>query len=252
MSKGSVAIFTLLIVSGFVVTGLGLSLLVISSLRQTQLVSDATVAYYAAESALEYDLYQIRRRDDLPATNFAGQMPLSSMVTSDYQEAQSQINFRLLANQAYGLDVYSAQPAPQFVRSVRLWADDTDAGQLIVGWAGWSPEIVYNDFYQQTIVNADQLDGYLLPLAQGANANAIFWRLRFMALDGDFNNITLKAYSDVAGQDEFAVDIPGLLSLSATGTFRRSQRTISVAMPRTAPLSEIFSYVLFSSQEINK
>ena len=249
-SRGSVLIYTLLIISGLLVTATALSTLVISNLRQAQSFNDALVAFYAAESGIEHGLYQIRQQDDFAAVAVSGSLPVDSQVTTSLVEDQPSVTFDLSAGQSYQLDLYTSTAGPQYVKSIRLSADTASQGQLVVGWAGWQPNATFNDTYQQAVISASQLDDFLVELAQGANMNSLYFRVRFMALDDDINDIVVTAYSDVAGSD--SINVPGRLTISATGRYHRSRQTVIAEMPRKAPLSDLFSYVLFSAEEIVK
>src|SRR5688572_19684164 len=65
--RGTVLLMALIVMTGVVISSVGMGSLILSSLQRTRVIDNAGVAYYAAESGVEEALFLARRSTALPA-----------------------------------------------------------------------------------------------------------------------------------------------------------------------------------------
>jgi len=287
-SRGNILLLTLLVVSVLVVVGLFISSLVTLSLKQSKTIEDSLSAWYLAEMATENGLYQARKEGNFDNLYFVNNLeripwegngdgggssppsppggPPGPGGFEDFCPLLPDIEGGDIARQAveeeeliidiatddyYQVDLYNPGSDPEEkIKSLRLEAE-TDNGWLVVGWTRWQTTGYVGQAYREELIGPTELtEGNRIINLQETDFGTYYYRVKLKALKGDINSLRITVYNDLSGTEQ--VNIPARLILNSYGFYGRSSKKIVVTMPRREPLYDLFDYVLFSEETIEK
>lgn len=243
--SGNILLLALLIMSGIVGAGVTLATIVISQIRQGSNIESSLVAYYAAESGVEKNLYDIRKTDT-PWKNMedlSGELGKASW-TSKIESREKQIFRDLKQNDTLQVDLFDPDQISggAGVGVLRVdWEDGCEHSSIEMSITAWTPGAGW----------ADNTVKFLY--SSGSETNNSFdtdmaYRVRIKALYCDINNLAVRAYDT----DNKIVPIPARVIINSVGSFSGVKQAIQATMPRISPMSGLYDYVLFSEESIVK
>ncbi len=95
--KGIALLLTIIILSATMLTATLVAAIVIIQLKLSSDINNSTIAIYAADSGIEWQLYQIRNGASVPAPNMSNGATISTTVIGNYP------NFTIKSLGSYGL-----------------------------------------------------------------------------------------------------------------------------------------------------
>lgn len=249
--RGTVLLMALIVMTGVVISSVGMGSLILSSLQQTRVIDNAGVAYYAAESGVEEALFLARRSTALPAAVGTPQTLPNNATWTRSVTGREAVIYAGTVPQDSLLEIALYDPdAPttsQNIGSVVVDWDDACSGCTVlqaslVGWLSGGP-IVWDPNASTTLYTWDA-DGVVIPTADPAR----LYRLRLGAKNADMQNVQVRAL-DGGGSP---TTLPGRIRVDAVGSFGNVRQKLTVTLPRKVPLAGIFDFVVFSECSLVK
>ena len=265
--KGNVLLLSLLILSTIVMSATGLGSLIISSLQQTRIIDSSIVAYYAAESAAEEVIYDVRKTtlaptwmSDLTVMDQPTVLDNGASWTRQVSNAEPVIyasipQDSLLEVGLYDPDQESVSLATAIRKVALSWTndpcvpEDNACPKLHASLIKWDPNATaWDESSAESMEFTSGATGGSDVIVLSAPAD--LYKLRLRAQGGDLKTVEIRAYSD----DEMknAVDLPGRVRIDAWGRFGGTQQHLTVRMPRRTPLSGIYDFAVFSECSLVK
>ncbi|MFH1030733.1 MAG: L-threonylcarbamoyladenylate synthase [bacterium] len=262
-NNGSILIMSILILSGILGIGLSISAIVLNQLRQAKNLDFSIIAYYAADSATEDALFKIRKLkwDALDLNEGYGSGVFSNNAEWERNIASTTPFVGLLRkNRPVVINLYdSSQDCGQVRRVTYTW-DDSTPGQsdpdLEVTYYPWNitggminvlPEKGEQEIYRSPPEP---------PLRSGpwtATSSPLLaytcYTIRVKALYDDAN-VTIRTYSDFDCNKH--IGIPSFLTINSLGEFHGAKQRLNTVILKDAPLSNVFEFVIFSEEPIEK
>jgi hypothetical protein len=238
--------------ASIVVTGVGMGHIIISELQQSILIDHAIIAYYAAESALESSLYQIRSLETpLTSLPLSGTLDNGATWELDWSYEQTDINTNIPENTTYQLDLFDPDDLSWFPNIEALRFVWEGSGKLEIAYISWVPgaSITWpqEDYYAESPIS------FVSPaIVYTALDDLHAYRIRLKAVDGDIDNLNITGWSDDGLLPGTQQPLPSHITLNARGSYGKSRQAISATTPRFNQLSGIFDFVLFSEQQVTK
>ena len=258
-------VLAILIMGAVSAVAVTLSVLIINEVGTTKGINNAMKAFYAAESAIEQSTWIVReaRRTGmtidatvalLNQTN-SGTLEDTSATWARQATGENQsITVSLRKDESVFLDLYNPQPAGNPPYKIQCEYEENGAGNnLEITWSGWSTT---DGFCPETTkVFGVQCDGATFlnldtPLTCG---NPTSYRVQLRAFDGPATNLTLSIFD----LNQTPIEIPSQVKIIANGTYTAGSSLSATQALRadvqwTLPVSGLFSYVLFSEQNLQK
>lgn len=248
--QGSVLLFALLVMSSVVIGSIGLGSIILDMLQQTKISDDSIIAYYAAESGVEEALYNARETGRIPPS-FSQQEPRSLPNGAEWWgEVTGSMEVVYADVGRYGfveLNLFDPD-APTIATDIDhieiVWEN---AGSVMrASVASWFPDGQISWEEDAARLQPFELFGGSASLSLGSPSK--LYKLRLRAKEDALGNVTVRAYDSSNNQ----VPIPGQVRIDMNGDFVNSERRLIAKMPRGAPLSRIFDYVVFSECSLVK
>ena len=252
---GNILPLALVIVTTILLAGIGLSIIVLDSIRRSADQDASLLAYYAADGGVEQQLYAVRKQ----ATAVTSTQALSGTFSNNasWQPASStylQANLKIYpttpSTSLQILDLYNpdnANAAGGVGRIDWSWTAGADCPggvppEVELGYAEWlaGGSVLPNTY---TIVRGLTNSGMSTNLDPTKG-----YRLRFQPKSCTANNLTILTY-DGGG---ILTNVPGDITVGAVGSYGKATQAITVTMPRQDVLSGLFSYALFSECQLIK
>ena len=264
--SGVVLIMSLMILAVMIISVVALSRVIVGEVKMTRNSDNSIVAFYAAETGVEKALYYLKlgrqnanfadflelEGDEIFMDNERNYSFAQSTTTSDYFEA---------------FDITTSSPATaQLILpdgSIPIWSDSLLSSNYTINWEinNCSPthssdrlEVsatsLYKDFDNSPFKSDTQQFIYTCGCNSDDNCNEIFsnsidanklYYFTFRPLDSDIT------YLKLTPENKY----PGQANIEVVGNYRQSSHTINVKVNTMAPASNIFSYVLFSDDELS-
>lgn len=259
--RGTVLLMALVVMSGVVISSVGLGSLILSSLQQTRAIDSASVAYYAAESGVEDALFTARHRDAaghladgqavLPANVSAPKTLTNNATWTRAVSGRESVIYAGTVPQDSFIEVAlydpDAQTTSQDIGRVQIdWSDSCGGCSVLqsslVGWQSGGPVIW--DPNAATALYTWNLSGASITLA---DPNRLY-RLRLEAKKAAMENVQIRAYNGAGG----ATTLPGRVRVDAVGSFGNVKQKLTATLPRRVPLAGIFDFVVFSECSLVK
>ena len=251
---GNVLVYAVLTIAAILSSTIVVSNFVRSFVRQTGAVSNLTGAFYAAESGVERALFTVRKQDELPPVGDCLSGAECQLAVNDAAVLETKLDLPL--NQSTQIDLFNPDKnsLSKGVESVGLsWAG---GGWLELTFVEWSAQNSFDwQKWDETMAPKDLNVQKMLYSGGKATVNfpsaAKNYRLRVKALYAPAAGLTVRLFSadNLLGK---ALPIANTLELTATGTYRDATQKITATLPRYAPMSGLFDYVLFSEEKLVK
>ncbi|MFH1046673.1 MAG: hypothetical protein V1738_00045 [Patescibacteria group bacterium] len=249
--RGAILLFALLIMSSVIIGSIGLGTIILEMLQQTRISDDSVLAYYAAETGIEEAIYNVRQTGNLPP-NIDEASPESldnnadwwGTITGSTEIIYAEVDrFGFIEVSLY--DPEAPAVATSIDHVVVSWSNPTSVLQASV--VSWLPggQVVWSDDVAR-FENPFEFVGGSATLSLGPAIK--LHKLRLRAKDDALQDVTVRAY-DAGGNPQ---SVPGQVRIDMTGDFSQSRRRLVATMPRGAPLSGIFDYVMFSECSLVK
>ncbi|HTK04303.1 MAG TPA: hypothetical protein VL500_01870 [Candidatus Eisenbacteria bacterium] len=251
----------LVVMSGVVISSVGLGSLILSSLQQTRAIDSASVAYYAAESGVEEGLFTARHRDAgghladsqgvLPASVGTPVTLTNNATWKRTVTGRESIIYAGTIPQDSLIEIALYDPdAPttsQDIGRVQIdWTDPcggcTVLQTTLIGWQSGGP--VVWDPNAVTALYTWNAGGASVTLADPSR----LYRLRLGAKKAAMQNVQVKAYNGAGA----ATTLPGRIRIDSEGSFANVKQKLTASLPRRIPLAGIFDFVVFSECSLVK
>lgn len=245
---GNILPLTLLITFTMLLAGIGIGTVVLEGSQRAKDTDESVSAYYMADSGVERQLYEIRKKNQALA--------YISTVSSTYPNAGTWVS-------TAGLEQSTQKNIPSVSETnfsvVDLFEPDNlsaAAGidEIRITWSGSAQlEIGYAQWTSGATVIWPSDDSFVFQLGFGSSMSVSgldpnrAYRIRLRAVNGIAENVVVQVYRSGALQP-----FPGDITLGAEGTFGRATQKITVTMPKLDVLSGLYSYVVFSECQLLK
>ena len=260
LAPGNILPLALVIVAIMVLGGLAVSAIVMEDNRRASETDLSTYAYYMADSGIERQLYEVRKKDSSAATLASLSMTFPNGGTWKYDAEyaqETQKNFSLIQlNNFAALDIFDPDNvgAAGVANLYITWENGPDCGmnnaELEVGWAEWA--IVAGNIIPSPFqIHWPALDPTLHAGDVGLDVGKSY-RIRLRPKACSAKNVNVRTCSSGSGAACPMMNYPGDLSIAAEGTYRGATQKISAVMPKTNVLSGLFNFVVFTEEELNK
>lgn len=254
--SGSTLLLSLLVLAAMLALGSSVGQLAIVESALTRANDDTVVATYAAESGLEQGAYRSRISGDT-TTSLGVATPVTlansakwSRTATSTQGAMVLLN--LPKNLTRGFDFYYPDSGSVLgnKESVKISIDHCGVGAWIeLGYVQFTPGVPLGDFQKfrypcsgnnQTIYNNTISSNYA-------------YRFYIRYVTGSYDALDRVTIVGCAGDNGVpACDMPGVINLSSTATYRNSTRQMNLVLPRMPPVSGVFDYGVFSECQLIK
>ncbi len=236
-----------------IISSVGLSSLILSSLQQSRVIDNAVTAYYAAETALEEALYEAGISEDGLPSGGNGTLDNGARWERTVMPSESAVYATVAQDDFLEVALYDPlQPitATDFAR-VRVWWEDDCGGCSVLqaSLVGWLPQDILWD--QDSAMRMAREEQSTAPLVISLDDPNRLYRLRLRALYADVRNVEVRVFSDAVSVDE-PRDIPGRIRIEARGMFLDAQQRISVTLPQRIPGTGLLDFAIFSECSIVK
>lgn len=260
--RASTLLLALLVMAGFLATALTLGTVVITQLRSVRAVDSATLASYAAESAIEDILFRVRREHMLEGFAPAGELPNGTSWTRTVVDEVPERFVHLRKDATAQLDLFPTTGAITEdigVRSLVLTAIDratglpgTEQAWLEATWVPWLASGGWAESFGRALRSPSELAAdTVVDLTQHPTGEPAYaYRVRFTALNADLGTVRVRASSDTDGDP--IVPFPSGIRVVAVGEASGNRSALLAEFPARIPLSPTFDYVLFSQCDIVK
>ncbi len=252
---GAVLLFALLIMSSVVIGSIGLGTIILDMLQQTRISDGAVLAYYAAESGVEEAIYNARKTGNIPPSYDADDARLLANQSKWWGDITGTTEIVYTDIDSYGFEevnLFNPDAPSDFGQSniTRIevaWSDLCGGCSVLraylVKWAHGGQVVWEEDSARYE--NTFEFVGGTANLSLTPNT---LYKLRLRAKDQPLENVEIRAY-DAANNPQ---PLPGQVVIDFMGRFSNSSRRLIATMPRGAPLSGIFDFVLFSECSLVK
>jgi len=265
-NKGVTLLLSLVIMMSVVAVAIGLSMLIINLYQFSANLDHAYVAYYAAESGMETQLWRIKdgRNNEDPITSVIEAINGDDSNNNDNETLgsgavwdTSQSTFSL----AYLIDSLEQNKSTSFdvsgAHSLKLtWNDNCDSNSWVeLGYVVRDdnnlPSTDYNP--QRKMIPCD--GSTLCPEEDDRAQNLIGagedFTVTITPIACDISNLEVKAFDDNEGTGNL-INLSNRIYLKSVGRYRDSQIALAASIPYRLPPQGIFNFVLFSEQTIEK
>lgn len=248
--KGTVLLLSLLIMSSVVISSAGLGSLILSSLQQSRTIDNSMIAYYAAESAIEDALYTSRRLETVPGDVTGQAITNGAKWTRTVTTLEPVIYTSIPENSLMEVALFDPDNETNAlnIRTVKIDWSSTCTGAcpvLSATLVSWQPQnpIIWNP-------NAIEYKFTSPPAVLSVDTVANLYKLRLRAEKNSLQDVRIQAFED----DGLTVpaNLPGRIRISASGDYVGTKQKITVSIPRRAPLSSVYDFVVFSECSLVK
>lgn len=254
-ARGDILPLALIITTTIILAGVGLAIIILDSIRRSADNNASMLAYYAADSGVERQLYAIRKQASaVSSTEMLGDSlnDGASWIAASSTYLQTNVkSFPVTPSTSLQVvDLYDPDNlnlAGGVGRIDWSWSAGADcpggvAPEVDLGYAQWlagGSVLPQNYTFVQGLTPAGMTT--LLDPAKG-------YRLRFTPKQCTANNLTVLTYNGLGLQ----VAVPGDISIGAIGTYAKATQALTVRMPRQDVLSGVFSFAVFSECQLIK
>ncbi len=245
--NGYALLMALLVTTTIVAGATALSRVVLSNLRQSQLVDRAAVAKIAASSGLEQGLFLVRRLERVPIPG--GVIEFDNASTGD-----PAVSVSMRINDDLSVASRFAIPKDDSI----VLDIPSDVNVNLVNILAWTPAEGCIQSWIETALSSWGDDGFSTNrrlYSQGggqvtldlATPVGVPKQLRIKALYCDIERLDVLASS--GGN---TVPLPARVVIDSVGEYLGSRQALRAVLPARPPLSGVFDFVLYSGSEINK
>lgn len=238
--------------------GIAVGVVVLEGSRRAVETDRAVGAYYMANSGIEMQLYDVRRnglRLSAVATSTSLYPGGSSWKsTTGYETSTVKVISQLNEEELSFVDLFDPDKLnqPSGVAKVNLVWEGQAAGcqpDLEIGYTTWDvgSSIAWPTDAADYVIQIGPYASHL-----GFNVGPLdttkAYRLRLRAFKCAAKDIRISMLNGV----DVAMAYPGEITLGSEGSYQKTTQRLRVTMPRQAILSGIFSYIVFSQEQLCK
>ena len=248
--KGNVLLLSLLLLAALVSTITLLTRQILNEYKLSTNLNSSMYAYYGAEQAMEQGLYLIRKTntkaEDVDTDGVENGVKWKREILTTVPSIIGDIE----QNKSVELDLFDPDNSanPCNIESLEItWTDNASFLEITI--IEWTPAATIT--YPETPIKLQYTGGK----AVINNISAIkAYKVLIKALYANVDNLEIKAYNLDNGSSGGGslVPITNYLTMKTTGRYSRSDQMIEAIVPRIAPVSGLFDYVIFSEQTIEK
>ncbi len=265
--SGVVLIMSLMILLVMIISVIALSRVIVGEVKMTRNSDNSIIAFYAAESGVEKALYYLKLgRENTNFTDFIALEGTESFMdnernfsfttattTSDYFEAfdistSSPATAQIILPSGLVPTGLEAQLSGSY--NIKWSIDDCLAG----GHASDRLEVSATSLYKESsILKSDTQQVTGVCGCEGGGDTCV--EIDNSSITADkFYYFTFRPLNNTVTYLKLTPDnkYPGEANIEVVGNYRQSSHTINVKVNTVAPASNIFSYVLFSDDELSK
>lgn len=265
--SGVVLIMSLMILLVMIISVIALSRVIVGEVKMTRNSDNSIVAFYAAESGIEKALYYLKLGRE--NTNFSDFIALEG--TESFMDNERNFSFTAATTTSdyfEAFDISTSSPATaqiilpgglvptgleaQLSSSYNIkWSiDDCLAG----GHASDRLEVSATSLYKESsILKSDTQQVTGVCGCEGGGDTCV--EIDNSSITADkFYYFTFRPLNNTVTYLKLTPDnkYPSEANIEVVGNYRQSSHTINVKVNTVAPASNIFSYVLFSDDELSK
>lgn len=263
--RGNVLLLAILLLTGGIVGGLTIAVLVVSEIRQAQSLDNALVGYYDAEGGLEQSLYDIRQADKcagglcdtayIPCQGDAKcKVKINPSVSVDIPLISVDDTFQLDIEPGDGIlsiEVVWAPADPAILPYLEVSFLNIESGNTIIKRPNFG--VPYSCAYDsgtntcQVMVGGTPENLSLSDIDYFTNsASSKTYQVRFKALGGDINNLQITSLDPADGK------FSGYLEVASRSQKTSIRQELKTSVPSQLPVYGFPDYVIFSEQDIVK
>ncbi|MDP3964759.1 MAG: pilus assembly PilX N-terminal domain-containing protein [bacterium] len=261
--SGVTLVLSLLILAVISAVAVSLSVLLFREIAATRAISFSIKSFYAAETGIEQGLWIVRdvRRSggDISEAVAALTSPDNGTLedtravwTRTATDISEIITINLKQDESAFFDLYNSDSPILPPRFITLGYNECAGPTLIEAtWTGWDPGSGFLGYSRKNF--PVPCDGSIIPLEVDPGDTPTRFRLQLRAFDGAATNLTLE----VLDETQTPILIPSEVQVKSVGVFPdgsglAANQAIQANVPWLLPISGIFSYVLFSEENIEK
>ena len=250
-------LFALLIMGSVIIGSVGVGTIILDMLQQTRIADNSIAAYYAAESGVEQSLFNTRRTGNLSPsydaddarvylndTRWWGDVTGSTEIIYSEIPQEGVIEVNL-----FDPDSPADFSSSNISRVDVVWSDSCGGCSVLrasaVGWWPGSGQVAWGSDAAR-LEQPFEFTGGSASLPLGPPDR--LYKLRLRARHATLEDVEIRAY-DSAGTRQ---QLPGQVVIDMFGQQVNSRRRLIATMPRGAPLSGIFDFVIFSECSLVK
>jgi len=280
-NRGMIIVFAVMLLAIFLSTALGFSYFIIADINKAAAIDDSIVAYYAADAGLEESLYLLKKQE--AAASLA---ELKKIRPSGGELAGAGANWSIVDSADFERNVlrqrlYDGQSVKFFILNRANTPDSNQTKSVVLKWfkggantpklqvnlTQLSPQrddksgawVYFTDASEVELSDTDPRCFDLQDLSLGGvplPAVDYLMELKVLGGPGDFvERLSVDAYNDYCDAWQSAdLNQEGItsLTLKSTGSHGRAVQTIVAHILPKNPVSGLFSFVLFSEQDVVK
>lgn len=245
---GQILPLALIMMFTILLAGIGIGIVVLEGSQRARDTDESVSAYYMADSGIERELFEIRRRSQtlVYVAGLSSQYPNAQrwQSTAGIEQTTQKVIETIPAADFAVVDLFDPDQLGAAAGIDEIRIDFNGAGQIEAGYAQWTAGATVmwpsEDAFVIQIGFAPSMDiTGLDPLKA--------YRLRLRALNGEVTGATVRVYRGGALQP-----FPGDITLGAEGTYGKATQKIVVTMPKLDVLSGLYSFVVFSECQLIK
>ncbi len=269
--SGVVLIMSLMILVVMIISVVALSRVIVGEVKMTRNSDNSIVAFYVAESGVEKALYYLKLgRQATDFTDFLGLEGDEIFIDNDNERNFSFTQATTTSDYFEAFDVTTSSPATAQIilpsgvipslayqgastQYTLEWSiDNCVAG----GHASDRLEVSATSLYKESNIIKSDTRQQLTAICGCDNPGLYNCEpIVSSAIDDDkFYYFTFRPLNDTVAKIKLTPNnkYPGEANIEVVGNYRQSAHTINVKVNTLAPASNIFSYVLFSDDELSK
>ncbi|MFA6536865.1 MAG: hypothetical protein WCT18_00525 [Patescibacteria group bacterium] len=252
-SQGSILLYAVLFVAGILSSGLLISQIITNNIRNAGSLVNSAKAFYSAESGMEKALFELRKMDNIPATE---DCEISQICSWQFlPDEKKELRLSLPVEQTVQFDLFNPTGnLSSGTESVSVIWENADAWLEASFYVFEQNEFVPSSPNEQTALADLPVQKMLL---NGGSAILNFpqanknYRLRVKALREEATDLVVKFYpQENLGGD--SLPLPNILTIKTVGEYAENTAEVAVVLPRYQPLLGLFDYVLFSESALKK
>lgn len=255
---GNIVALALILTAAILISAMGIGIVVMQGVEQARTMDKSIAAYYMANSGIELQLFGIRKDNrtlaDMAGASNAYPNGTSWLSTTGYEQTGIKRIAYLPEEELAFIDLFDPDDISAGSNAAKVsisWLAGDDCGAEIpefeAAYAEWEFSgggITWPADSNYTLWPFDPSSPMDISPLDTANA----YRLRLRPFHCSVKDVQISMY-DAGGAQ---LDYPGDIVLASEGTYEGTTQKLSVSMPRQDVLSGIFSYILFSEQQLCK
>jgi hypothetical protein len=256
--EGNIVALALILTATILIIGIGVGTVVLQGLEQSRNMDKSVAAYYMANSGIELQLFGIRkdRRTLAEMSSAANSYPNgTSWESTTGYEAKGVKSISYLPEEELAfIDLFDADDISSSSNAAKViiaWQSGDDCGTKVpefeAAYAAWeftAGGVTWPLDSNYTIWPFNPVSPMEISPLNPSEA----YRLRLRPFNCSVKDVKITMY-DAANN---LLDYPGDIVLGSEGTYEGTTQKLSVSMPRQDILSGIFSYIVFSQEQLCK